>query len=113
MSRKLGKAVVRNRVKRRLREATRSLADLVPLESDVVFSARMGCREADFWALRAAVEQLLERAAGRKSPRSEPRPEAEGRSGRRRVQVARERDAARNAGSGDISDGDRGSGKGR
>ena len=59
-SKRLGKAVVRNRVRRRLREGVRSL----PLRPgwDVVISAKAAAAEADFHELREAVADLLARA---------------------------------------------------
>jgi ribonuclease P protein component len=59
-SKRLGKAVVRNRVKRRLRESVRVL----PANPgwDVVVSAKGKAAEADFKALNGAVVHLLERA---------------------------------------------------
>jgi len=59
-SKKLGKAVVRNRVRRRLREAVRVLA-LEPAW-DVVVSTKKKAAAADFQALRASVVDLLTRA---------------------------------------------------
>lgn len=56
----LGNAVVRNRLKRRLRESVRSLD--VPPGWDVVVNARRGAGLADFRRLRAQVEDLLIRA---------------------------------------------------
>jgi ribonuclease P protein component len=59
-SKRLGKAVVRNRVRRRLREMVRVL----PLRQgfDCVLSAKTKAAEADFAALRAAAVNLLRRA---------------------------------------------------
>lgn len=77
VSRKLGKAVVRNRVKRRLREAVRSMAEQLPADTDLVFSARVRCAEVEYAELREAVADLLQRAARSGPPRSgSPRPGA-------------------------------------
>lgn len=59
-SKRLGKAVVRNRVRRRLRESVRVL----PANPgwDVVVSAKARASEANFKELNHAVVQLLERA---------------------------------------------------
>jgi ribonuclease P protein component len=59
-SKRLGRAVVRNRVRRRLREAVRVL----PANPgwDVVVSAKTRAAEADFHELSRAVIELLERA---------------------------------------------------
>jgi ribonuclease P protein component len=59
-SKKVGKAVVRNRVRRRLREAVRILP--VELGWDVVVSAKARASEADFHQLNRAVIDLLGRA---------------------------------------------------
>ena len=60
VSGKLGKAVVRNRLRRQLREAARA----IPTKAgwDVVFIARKPAAGADYWKLRAAMEELLKRA---------------------------------------------------
>jgi len=59
-SKRLGKAVVRNRVRRRLRESVRSLATRPGW--DIVISARARAAEADFHQLRKAVVSLFVRA---------------------------------------------------
>ena len=59
-SKRLGKAVVRNRTRRRIREAVRVL----PLATswDVVVSAKTKAAAADFQLLRASVIDLLTKA---------------------------------------------------
>ncbi len=61
-----GNAVVRNRLKRRLREAVRK----VPLREgfDVVLVARRGAASADFEGLCRSVKRLSERARISESP---------------------------------------------
>ena len=56
----LGKAVVRNRLKRRLREAARSLP--VAPGWDLVVNSRRGAQEADYHQLRSVFAELLGRA---------------------------------------------------
>jgi ribonuclease P protein component len=59
-SRAVGNAVVRNRLRRRLREAARSL----PLQNgwDIAVIARRSAADATYWQLRDALAALLERA---------------------------------------------------
>ena len=56
---KLGTAVVRNRIKRRLREILRQVT--LGTGKDIVIIARSGARAADFGDLRQAVVILLEK----------------------------------------------------
>jgi len=60
ISRRVGKAVVRNRVKRRLREILRS----APLEPgwDIIFIARPKAAGASFASLKKSVQGLLSQA---------------------------------------------------
>lgn len=62
VSAKLGKAVRRNRIKRRLREAVRQTTGRIVPGHDMVFSARMRAREADYHQLQRAVVGVLQRA---------------------------------------------------
>jgi ribonuclease P protein component len=59
VSKRIGNAVVRNRVKRRLREAVRTCQ--VKTGWDVVFIARKGSEKADYQALKLAAGNLLRR----------------------------------------------------
>lgn len=62
-SRRLGKAVQRNRVKRRVREALRPYLPIVQGGYDCVLVARPALVGASFAEIEAGVCQLLERAA--------------------------------------------------
>lgn len=61
VSRRIGSAVVRNRAKRRIREAVR-LCEGVEQGWDMVFIARAPLPDARFDSIRQAVEALLRRA---------------------------------------------------
>jgi ribonuclease P protein component len=62
VSRKVGKAVTRNRVKRRLREAVRHLLPELAQGFHAVWVARPAAADAPYEALAAAVRAQLERA---------------------------------------------------
>lgn len=62
VGRAVGGAVVRNRAKRRLREAVRRDLERIAPGWDLVFVARAPIAEADFEAIALAVRELLGRA---------------------------------------------------
>jgi ribonuclease P protein component len=72
-SKRLGKAVKRNRAKRLLREAVRQNIHVVPSGWDCVFIARPPLSGATFAETEAAVTQLLKRASLGRSPALENR----------------------------------------
>jgi ribonuclease P protein component len=72
----LGKAHERNRIKRRMREALRRHADLLPPGVDLIFHPRRAVMTMDFTILEAEVVRILtqaraeaRRAASQASPR--------------------------------------------
>lgn len=62
VSKKLGKAVRRNKIKRRIKEATRLRLENISSGYDLVFIARQRAADANYWELAAAVENLVKRA---------------------------------------------------
>lgn len=62
VSKRLGKAVRRNKIKRRMREAVRLRIPYIKPGFDVVFIARQPTRQASYVEIEQAVEQLLARA---------------------------------------------------
>ena len=68
VSRRIGGAVVRNRIRRLLREAVRLQCDRVAPGWDVVFIARQGIVGADYWAVESSVARLLRLAGLHRSP---------------------------------------------
>jgi len=62
VGKRIGKAVVRNRVKRLLREVVRQRLDRIQRGWDIVLIARPPIAQADYWQIDRAVEMLLHRA---------------------------------------------------
>jgi ribonuclease P protein component len=62
VGRRIGNAVVRNRVKRRLREMVRARYPALAPGVDLVWIARPPIAAADFAAIGAGVDELLRRA---------------------------------------------------
>ena len=63
VGRRIGNAVVRNRIRRQLREVVRHHLDEVPAGWDMVLLAREPIREARFAEIEHAVVQSLRRAS--------------------------------------------------
>lgn len=78
VSRKVGNAAERNRVKRRLREAFRHHKDQLPLGFDLVVIARRGAPEVDLTELTGELVQACTRAARKCRPRPPVGDEQEG-----------------------------------
>lgn len=62
VSKRVGNAVVRNRVKRRLREVVRRYLPRVALGWDLILSPRAPAAQADYAALTSEIDELLTRA---------------------------------------------------
>jgi ribonuclease P protein component len=62
VSARIGGAVVRNRIKRRLREAVRLRMEIIRPGWDIVLIARNPIRDADYHTMDAACARLLGRA---------------------------------------------------
>ena len=63
VSKKVGKATVRNRVKRLMREGLRANLMQVKPGYDLIFTARPPAARATFGEIRQAIEELLMRGA--------------------------------------------------
>jgi ribonuclease P protein component len=61
-SRKVGGAVVRNRARRRIRDAYRKLRAGLPVSAHMVFVARAGVTDVEWGELLAEIEDLLRKA---------------------------------------------------
>jgi ribonuclease P protein component len=68
VSRRIGKAVERNRARRRISEAVRLLWDMVVPGWDMVWVARPGINKAEFSELQSVCARLLRRARLLKAP---------------------------------------------
>jgi len=62
VSKRVGKAVVRNRAKRLLREVARLRQEMIPPGQDLVFIARSPIKQADFREVDQAVQKVLRQA---------------------------------------------------
>lgn len=62
VSKKLGTAVTRNRIKRRMREAVTPLIPCIRGNVNVIFIAREPIKEAAFEDIRTTMQSLLQRA---------------------------------------------------
>ena len=78
VTKRIGKAVARNRAKRLIREAVRHYLPGLPSGWDLVFIARAAIAEASFLQVREAVENVLRRA--RLLRAGQPTPEGQGQS---------------------------------
>ena len=73
VGKKLGNAVVRNRTKRRMREAVTPLIPLMAQEGKLIFIAKHAILEEDFASVRSTMRYLLKKAGllqseGRNAP---------------------------------------------
>jgi len=62
VSKKIGSAVVRNRIRRKIREICRILDPLLVKNLDLVIVARRGIQKVNYWDLLKDVEQVCRRA---------------------------------------------------
>jgi ribonuclease P protein component len=75
VSKRIGKAVIRNRAKRRVREAVRCMVQHIKRGTDIVFVIRTAdVATIDFATLQHAIEQLLHRADAWQEPATHEEP---------------------------------------
>ncbi len=70
VGKRVGKAVLRNRIKRRMREAVAARLSRIPPGWDIVLVARTGIVGADFWSIAETLDALLVRAGITTQPRT-------------------------------------------
>ena len=68
---KVGNAVVRNKIKRRIKEILRLNHDCIIKGYDIIFVVRVRCANADFTQIKRSVEKLLNEAGLLDHPFSE------------------------------------------
>ncbi len=62
VGKKLGNAVERNRIKRRMREVVRSRCERTAAGWDIILIARQGAQSVDFEEIESAIDTLFKRA---------------------------------------------------
>lgn len=67
VSKKVGKSVVRNRVKRLMKEAYRQFAGCIKTGYDIVFTARAGSGTATFSEIEKNIASIIKKAKLKKS----------------------------------------------
>lgn len=58
-SHKVGHAVVRNKIRRRIKEILRLNSESISKGYDIIFVVRVRCAEADYWQIQDSVMGLL------------------------------------------------------
>lgn len=61
-SKKVGKSVIRNKIKRRMKEAYRKFADSTKVGFDIIFTARVGSGSADYSKIENNIVSILKKA---------------------------------------------------
>ncbi|NLM04006.1 MAG: ribonuclease P protein component [Clostridiales bacterium] len=61
VSKKLGKSVVRNKIKRRMKESYRLNDEKIKQGYDLVFIAREKCVDANYWEIESALMHLVKK----------------------------------------------------
>jgi len=61
VSKKIGKSVIRNKVKRRMRECFNLLENLFNVNYNYVFVAKKGIENLTFWEIKDDMEKLVKR----------------------------------------------------
>ncbi|SEM83371.1 ribonuclease P protein component [Lihuaxuella thermophila] len=62
VSKKLGKAVVRNRIKRLIKEVTRHWIPVMKPRTDIVIIARMPAKDLDYHQIKSSLRHVFARA---------------------------------------------------